>query len=265
VGVIVVGVAVLFLQDDDEQAVTTSSTTAAPTTPTTEATSTTADPDEPGGLDPVAIDAAESISESFQATPEQEECMLDAFEEQPELFAALDEEELTDPELMIDIIGVAKDCLDPEELAGAFADGMLQGSDVELTPEQASCLSDELLSDDELLAVILVMGTDPTAEPDAATIGPLWSLFSTCDLGSALAESLQADDATLTDEQALCVADGMLALDPEIVEELLGLTGDPGAEPSPEMLGALIELFTTCEIDLPPGALESPGASSGPT
>jgi hypothetical protein len=163
---------------------------------------------------------------------------------------------------MIEVIGVAKDCLDPDELAATFTEGMLEGSDVELTPDQASCLSDELLDDDELLAVLVVLGSDPDAEPDPALITPLWGLFSTCDLGSALAESLQAEDPTLTDEQALCVGEGMLDLDPEIVDELLGAMSEPGAEPSAEMLEALLDLFSTCDISLVPDA---PGATTGPT
>jgi hypothetical protein len=31
------------------------------------------------------------------------------------------------------------------------------------------------------------------------------------------------------------------------------------------MLEALLELFTTCDIDLPSGLPETPGGSSGPT
>lgn len=259
IGALTVALMALFLlDDDDDQAVTTDSTTPATAAPTSGTSTTTDDPDEPGGLDPVAVDAAESISETFDASAAEQECMLDAFEENPELFAALDEDELTDPDLMVEVIGVAKDCLDPDELAATFTEGMLEGSDVELTPEQAGCLGDELLADDDLLAVLLVLGADPDATPTADQIGPLFELFATCDLASVIAESIQADDPTITDEQALCISEGMLELQPELIEELVGGMADP----SPEMLDALLGLFSACDLDLGAGL---PDVTTGPT
>ena len=175
--------------------------------------------------------------------------MLDAFSENPELFAALDEDELTDPDLMVDVIGVAKDCLDPDELAATFTEGMLEGSDVELTPEQAGCLGDELLADDDLLAVLLVLGIDPDATPTADQIGPLFELFATCDLAPVIAESIQADDPTMTDEQALCARRGH-ARAPARADR--GAARRHGRPQSARCSMPSLELFATCDIDLGP-------------
>ncbi len=123
------------------------------------------------------------------------------------------------------------------------------GRETELDPDGEECLTDGLGQDD--LAARLLAGAFTTAEgqPDDATVEDFLALLTACgDDGSnpvvaAIAESL-AEDGSLTDAQAQCLAEGVInEIGEDRMGELFASGGfdDLGAEVQEEITAALLQ------------------------
>lgn len=226
-------------------------TTAAPsettTTESADTTTTTEDDDEVGGLSPAAEETMAVLGESFDVTPNEEECLAEAFSENPGIFDAMDDPS-ADPAAVAEALEVAIDCLDPDTVAAAFAEGLLSEAP-ELTDEQVECVTDGFLGlPPEHLGELVLLGNDPMAQPSPAAIIATFRVLDGCELGDAFVQDLGLEG--LTDEQASCYVEGIFGLEEDLLMELFSAAQDPTAEPSPEMLAALMEVAGECGIDM---------------
>ncbi len=238
---------------DDKGGSGTTTSAAPETTTTTEArdtTTTTDDDTEVGGLSPAAEETMAALGETFAATPEEEECLADAFDDNPEIFEAMDDPS-ADPAAVAQALQVAIDCLDPETVAAAFAEGLLSEAP-DLSDEQVECLTDGFLGlPPEVLGELVLLGDDPMAQPSPDALVATFEVLGSCELGDAFAEDLGLTG--LTDEQASCYVEGIFDLETDLLLEIFSAGQDPTAEPSPEMMTALMGIASDCGID--PAAL----------
>lgn len=234
-------------KDDEGASSTTTEAAPEPTTTTEEPddTTTTTD-DEIGGLSPAAEETMATFGEAFDATADEEECLADAFRENPGVFEAMDDPD-SDPAAIAEALEVAIDCLDPETVAGAFAKGLLSEAP-ELSDDQVECLTDGFLGlPPELLGELVLAGDDPMAEPSPEVIIATFEVLGDCELGEVFAQDLGLTG--LTDEQATCYVEGLFDLERDLLLELFSASQDPTAQPSPALAAALLQVAAGCGID----------------
>lgn len=123
----------------------------------------------------------------------------------------------------------------------------LAAEDLGLDEEQFACMMGAISDDPDLLAAVMQGSDDPDWVPDGVTMAGLFQVMGACDLAGPVAESIVADDPSLTQEQAECMVTGMFDLPPEVWETMM--SSDPTATPDASAMGALFDIFDACGID----------------
>jgi hypothetical protein len=151
------------------------------------------------------------------------------------------------------IIDDWEDCVDVLDMLVASG-----GSEFELDPEGEACFRDGLAEDDLYRRLLLGSFTREDAEPDPDTIADLLSVLEDCSgedggpLVDGIAEELQAG-TTLTDEQARCLAQGVIdEIGVDRMSELFGSGAFDELSPDgqSEVTGALVQAAAACDVPL---------------
>lgn len=174
-------------------------------------------------------------------TEEESECVVDELAGDEELLAIAEEIETADPEDQSLVLQVFYGCLGPDSRA-LMIEEFTTGFGLDVSTDEADCILSTMISDPATVAVIF-SGGEPAPEDLAFTVGAIFGCLTPESQVAFFAESFAGSG--LTDAQATCVAEGVVA-DEELLIAILETSVSTGAELDPTATAALEAIAVGC-------------------